>query len=159
MSAILLRFIGLGTFIGGGVFLAVSSSFTGTTELSLWNLIQLFFSVLAMSGLAWFMSLPFGAIPASAAGICYWYILSRHTKSNPRLLIRGVIGGGAGLLVSLIFGLLFAFGGSGPGAPSVIASLFSWACAGVAGGALSAMVVGNAAYNSVFENREVIGEA
>lgn len=158
MSAILLRFIGLGTFIGGGVFLTVSSHYMETAELSLLNLIQMFFSMLAMSGLAWFLSLPFGAIPASAAGICYWYILSRHTTCNPRLLIRGVVGGGAGLLVSLIFGLLFSFGG-GPSAPSVSASLFAWACAGVAGGALSAMVLGDATYEYVFKNREEVGEA
>lgn len=74
------------------------------------------------------------------------------------MLIRGVIGGGAGLLVSLTFGLLFSFS-EVPGAHSVSASLFAWACAGVVGGALSAMAVGDAAYKSVFENREVVSEA
>lgn len=98
------------------------------------------------------MSLPFGAIPAALSGICYWFILYRYTRSNPSLLIRGIIGGGAGILVSLIFGLLFAFG-AGPSVRSVSASLFTWACAGVAGGFLSGMFVGNATYQDEFANR------
>ncbi len=150
MSAILLRFIGLGTFIGGGVFLVVSGSINETVELSPWSLVQMFFYIFLASGLAWFMSLPFGAIPASAAGICYWYFLSRYTRSNPRLLIRGTIGGGAGLLVSLVFGLLFSFS-EAPSAHSVSANLFAWACAGVVGGTLSAMVVGDTTYQYAFK--------
>lgn len=158
MSAILLRFIGIGTFMGGGVFLVVSSSFGEPIELGVWSLVQMFFSVFIASVLAWFMSLPFGAIPASAAGFCYWYILTRYTKSNPKLLVRGMLGGGAGLLVSLLFGLLFSFGES-PGALSVGASLAVWASAGFFGGGLSAMAVGDNAYLYAFKNRETVNGA
>lgn len=158
MLSILLRFVLLGSFVGGGVFLAVRnladvSGVPGTGEIA--TALAL---VLPAAVLASFLSLPLGLFPAAIAGICYWYLLGKYTRHNPSPMLRMALGGALGLLAGLIFGLPFSFSDA-PGAFAPEINLLSWACAGMFAGGLSALAVRNATYAVAFEKREVSGGA
>jgi len=158
MGAVILRFAVLGTFVGGGVFVLVRDIASSASLPSLATILLAPAAALFWAVLTWFLALPFGFLPACAAGSCYWYILARHTHSNPGPILRAALGAGLGLLVSTIFGLLFAFGAA-PGAYGPEVNLLSWACAGVTGGALSALVIRNATYAVALRDRVTSGEA
>jgi len=152
MLSVLLRFAVLGSFVGGGVFmaarnLAAASGIPGIGEIATAVALALPAAVLAA-----FLSLPLGLAPAAITGVCYWYLLGRYTRHNPRPLLRMALGGVVGLFASLIFGLQFSFSDA-PGSYGAAINLFSWACAGMFAGALSALAVRDTTYAVAFERR------
>ena len=158
MFSVLLRFVLVGTYVGGGVFLTVRE--IDFAALS-WNPSALATALAELpvrATLGWFLSLPFGLFPTCVAGLCYWYILATHTKRNPTMGFRALFGGGVGLLLSSGFGLPFSFS-TAPGAYPAQVNLLSWACAGFVGGALSALLVRDGTYAVVFRDRGTRNEA
>jgi hypothetical protein len=158
MHSVLLRFVLLGTFVGGGVFLTVRDIATVGISSDPSALVMAFAGLFVGATLGWFLSLPFGLLPTCMAGLCYWYVLARHTKRNPSLTIRAALGGGIGLLLSTGFGMPFSFS-TAPGAYPAQVNLISWACAGLIGGALSALLVRDSTYVGAFKDRGVTNEA
>lgn len=158
MLSVLLRFVLLGTFVGGGVFLTFRDIAAVGISWAPSALVAAFVGLFVGATLGWFLSLPLGLLPTCMAGLCYWYVLARHTKRNPSLAIRAALGGGIGLLLSTGFGIPFAFS-TAPGAYPAQVNLISWACAGLIGGALSALLVRDSTYAGAFKDRGVTNEA
>ena len=154
MLFVLLRFMLLGTFVGGGVFLTVRDIAAVGISWDPSELVIAFAGFFVRATLGWFLSLPFGLLPTCMAGLCYWYVLAKHTKRNPSLAIRAALGGSIGLLLSTGFGMPFSFS-TGPAAYPTQVNLVSWACAGLIGGALSALLVRDSTYTDAFKDRGV----
>jgi hypothetical protein len=155
MLTILLRFIALGTFVGGGVFLTVRD-LASLHELPAFSQVLIApFVAVFWSGLSWFLALPFGMFPAGMTGLGYWFVLSRFTNTNPSRPVRCLLAGSIGLGVALLFGLLFSFG-TAPGSYAPLVNLLSWASACAAGGTLSSLLVGDRAYAEAFTHRDAV---
>ena len=150
MPALILRFVLLGSLIGGGVFLTVRNLAAAPAFPNVGELARALASLPLVAILTSFLSLPIGGL--------YGYLLQRHTKQNPVAIVRMVLGGCVSLVVSMAFGSLFSFGDA-PGAYTPWANLVSWACAGALGGSISALAVGNATYPKVMQRHEVPNEA
>jgi hypothetical protein len=153
MLAIALRFVMIGTFVGGGAFVVArefASSHASTTGIAT---VAHIVSIPFWGTLTWFLSLPFGFVPAVAAGLGYCYFIARHTTRNPSVAARCIYGAGFGLIASVTYGLLFSFG-AGPGSYSVEVNEISWACAGILGGALSALSVRDRLYEIEFRSSD-----
>jgi hypothetical protein len=135
------------------MFLAVHNITAASTFPSVSEIGFALITALPLAVLASFLSVPFGLFPAASAGACYWYVLEKHTKYNPKPLLRAFLGGSVGLLISVIFGLLFSFSDA-PGAYQPAVNLFSWASAGALGGALSALTVGDATYAMIYGRKK-----
>ena len=150
MLNLLLRFCLLGSFVGGGAFVAardIATSSAGTSQgvSALMNVL----GIPVWAVLTSFLSIPLGALPSTIAALIYWGILARATIENPSALARAAIGGGVGCLSAATFGGLFFTVGSGPGGYPVAVNLLSWAVAGIAGGAVAAASAGAATYKQL----------
>lgn len=158
MPHILFRFVVLGSFVAGGVFLVAQGIAEGTTG----SLIEVALGVLAvplLAALASFLSIPFGLFPAGCAAVLYWAILSRYTKSNPTPAKRAALGALVGAVSSGLFGgALFSISHT-PAANPFVSNLLSWAIAGAAGGAASALATTQSCYVAAFKFRRSTSEA
>ena len=149
MLTVILRFALLGSFVGGGVFLVVRDLVSTISTPSISVIAFAPIEALVAAVFASFLSVPFGAFPATVTGACYWFVLDQYTKHNLRPILRFVLGGGVGLLTSTSFGLLFSFSDA-PGTYTPSTNLLSWAFAGTIGGGISALAIRNATYAFVF---------
>jgi hypothetical protein len=148
MYLIIFRFVFLGTFVGGGVFLLSQSM---PSEMDSW--LTLIPMAIFGSFLASFLALPLGGVPAAVVGFAYWFVLSRFTKQNPSFICRVLIGACIGAIVSVTFGgLLFSQASM---MHSAAQNLISWASAGAFGSAISALSVGQRTYEFAFRSREI----
>ena len=160
MLHLLLRFCLLGSFIGGGVFVATRD--IAMSSASSWYAGSTLVSVLGIplwAVLASFLAVPLGFIPATLAALLYWQVLSRLFTSNPNTLVRACIGGLSGCVASVVFGSLFFVVGSGPGGYPIPVNIFSWALAGLAGGAVAALATGNGTYQALASSRQATSGA
>jgi hypothetical protein len=160
MSHLLLRFCLLGSFIGGGVFvaardIAMSTDSTPYAASTLMNVV----GIPLWAVLTSFLSIPIGFVPATLAALLYWQVLVRITSTNPRPVARAAIGGTLGCTAAVIFGGLFFAVGSGPGGYPVAVNLLSWAAAGLVGGAVSAVAAGNGTHALLFTSRQAASGA
>ena len=85
MPYLLLRFCLLGSFVGGGVFVAtrdIAMSMHATPDVAstLMNLL----GIPLWAVLTSFLSLPLGFVPATFAALLYWQVLARLTSRNPK---------------------------------------------------------------------------
>jgi hypothetical protein len=89
MLFIILRFVLLGPFIGGGAFLITSHLVENTlTSPSLNEVGLVLISVLPAAILTSFLSMPVRLFASFATGAVYCYILNKHTKRNPNKMLR-----------------------------------------------------------------------
>lgn len=158
MQYLLLRFCTLGSVVGGAAFvvvrdLAVSEALSPAAALNA------LFEFLLFMVLSSFLSIPFGCLPALAACVLYWSILSRFTFRNPSASVRAVLGALVGGLVSGCFGILLFSVGAAPGSYPVSVNAFAWLVAGIVGGAVSALSARRGTYEATFKQRRVAHEA
>lgn len=154
MYLIIFRFVFLGTFVGGGVFLLSQGILSDIDSAPSW--LTLIPIALISSILASFLALPLGGFPAALVGFAYWFGLSRFTKQNPSPICRGLMGACIGATVCVTFGgLLFSQVSM---MHSAVQNLISWAIAGGFGSAISALSVGQRTYAYAFCNQEITAE-
>ncbi len=150
MHHIILRFVFLGTFLGGGVFLLSQAIQNGMEPSYSWlNSIAM---ILFGSILASFLALPFGAFPAAIAGLLYWLVLGRFTSQNPSGLLRLLLGFVIGAIVCGTFGSVLLPIDGGP-AYSYAHNLASFISAGMVGAAISALSLGQNTYKFAFPEK------
>ena len=151
MYLIIFRFVFLGSFVGGGVFLLSQSMPSGIDSASSW--LTIIPMALISSFLASFLAIPIGGFPAATVGFAYWFALNRFTKQNPSPICRALLGAFIGASFSVAFGgLLFSQASL---IHSSTANLVSWASAGAFGSAISALSVGRSTYEFSFRNRNI----
>jgi len=152
MPFILLRFIALGSFVAGGVFVGVRDLAASPHSNGLDAVVSMLLNIPLGAVLSSFLSLPFGLLPASLAGLSYWVILSRRTTSNPKPPVRALMGSALGGIASGLFGGAFFSIGLGPGSYPFDVNLTAWIVSGIAGGAVSALATDNRTYAIAFKD-------
>jgi hypothetical protein len=154
MPYLLIRFCILGSAVGGGAFVVARDLLGSHESAEIGKAAWAFVLDVPLWGtLASFLSIPFGFIPAAAACLAYWYILSRFTTTNPSALVRAAIGAAVGAAAAVSYGgALFASGAGSGGFPAGV-NTWPWLVAGLVGGAVSALSARKATYEATFAKR------
>lgn len=104
--------------------------------------------ILSLYGLVF--AYPVGGVPAAICGAVYAILLRHRTQHNPVALIRFLSGG---LLGGCVISLFSSGLWSASQKSTVFAALFTWAAAGLLGGGVSALAVGNNLYALLQQSR------
>jgi hypothetical protein len=160
MPYLLLRFCLLGSFVGGGVFVATRdiAMSTGATPHAASTLMNLL-GIPLWAVLTSFLSLPLGFVPATLAALLYWQVLARLTSKNPKAPARAAIGAIVGCAAAVIFSGSFFTVGSGLGGYPVAVNLLAWSAAGLVGGAVAAIATGSGTYLLLFSPKQAASGA
>lgn len=150
MFIVNLRFMLLGPFIGGGLFVAVRDLLSGSGSrvvVGIADLTARFFTDVALfSFLGCFIAIPLGLAPGFAAGIFYWHVLNRYTTRNPPAPYRALIGALFGGLCAGAYGGLFFSFESTPVLYTQTQNILAWIIAGAISGGICGIAIGDRAY-------------
>lgn len=147
MGWVIFRFVLIGPAIGSfafaftpilfGFWFNSASDFAGMIQMGLYGLI---------------FAYPLAALPAGLSGFLYWLALKKRRR-NIDPVVRPLLGGIIGGLCGLVFGRLL------PTTETHLLALKAWASAGVVGGAVSALSIGNGLFERVIRVQTAEGEA
>lgn len=156
MGSVVFRFVVLGPMFGALAFLLTGGAFeyanAAPDPVSVGGheaLSSIVFGGIAVWGFGTVLAFVVAGIPAAFCGMVYWFILKRFSSGNIGFLLRGLAGGGLGCLCAAVYGgVLFSHASDG----NNFVSFISWAIAGLFGGAIPAISIGQATYDLVFGN-------
>jgi hypothetical protein len=158
MLYLMLRFCVLGSAVGGGAFVVARDLLHSTQSAEIGKTaLVLILGVPLWGTLASFMSIPLGLVPAAAACLAYWFILSRFTTANPRAVVRAAIGAAVGATAAATFGGTLFATGAAPGGYTTAVNTLSWLIAGLVGGGASALSAREGTYEATFAERSAGG--